>query len=130
MGKLFGTDGIRAKYGKFPLTEDFIVELGKAVGYILSSQNSDSSLLVAKDTRPSGKDIEKFLIKGTSCYPIKIYLANTLPTAALSYIIRKHNINLGAMISASHNLYQDNGIKFFSSQGLKISDNFEEKIEN
>ena len=130
MGKLFGTDGIRGKYGKFPLTEDFIVELGRAVGYILSSQNFDSSLLVAKDTRPSGKDIEKFLIKGISSYPIKIYLANTLPTAALSYIIRKHNIDLGVMISASHNLCQDNGIKFFLSNGLKASDEFEKKIEN
>jgi phosphoglucosamine mutase len=130
MGRLFGTDGIRAKYGEFPLVEKFIIKLGKAVGEILSSQHLEPSFLIARDTRSSGSELESFLLKGISSYPIRVYLAGVLPTAASSYIIRKHKINLGIIISASHNLSEDNGIKFFSSDGLKASNDFEEKIES
>jgi len=130
MGRLFGTDGIRAKYGEYPLVKDFIINLGESIGYLLSKEDSNSNLLIARDTRPSSKDIETFLIQGASKYPIHIYLADVLPTAALSYVIRRYNMDLGAMISASHNLSQDNGIKFFSSKGFKISDDFEKEIED
>ncbi|MCK5306850.1 MAG: phosphoglucosamine mutase [Candidatus Omnitrophica bacterium] len=129
MERLFGTDGIRAKFGEHPLTRDFIRQIGAALGSILSRRSSNPRLLIGKDTRYSGDELERFLIEGISSYPVEMNCLGILPTAALSYLSREHNADLGIMLSASHNLSEDNGIKLFNSSGLKVSNEDELEIE-
>lgn len=127
--KYFGTDGIRGNVGKFPITADFVLKLGWAIGKVLSTE-SEPKVLIGKDTRISGYMIESALQAGLSAAGANIYLTGPMPTAAISYLTRTLRAHIGIVISASHNPYDDNGIKFFSHEGLKLSDKLELEIEH
>jgi phosphoglucosamine mutase len=129
MKRLFGTDGIRAKYGEFPLTKNFVKKIGFSIGKIICSDKKNPVIYIAKDTRFSGDDLESFLLKGLGSFPVTVKCLGIIPTAALSYLTRKDEADLGIMISASHNLSEDNGIKLFAADGFKLADNKELEIE-
>src|SRR5579862_3120370 len=124
----FGTDGVRGRVGEWPITVDFILKLGWAVGHVLK-HNNDIKILVGKDTRISGYMIESALEAGFSAAGVSIYLLGPLPTSAIAYLTRTFRAHMGIVISASHNPYDDNGIKFFSTEGYKISKSVEQSIE-
>jgi phosphoglucosamine mutase len=123
----FGTDGIRGKVGEYPITVDFVLKLGWAVGMMLSSHHG-GKVLIGKDTRISGYMIESALQAGLSSAGSHIYLVGPMPTPAIAYLTRAFRAEIGIVISASHNPYDDNGIKFFSSDGYKISAEMEQTI--
>ncbi len=128
--KFFGTDGIRGRVGEFPITADFVLKIGWAVGSVLTATNEPTKVLIGKDTRISGYMIESALEAGLSAAGSDTYLLGPIPTSAIAYLTRTLRAQLGIVISASHNPYEDNGIKFFSSDGYKLSDTFEQAIEN
>ncbi len=128
--KYFGTDGIRGRVGNHPITPDFILKLGWAVGRVLGTRGSgENKILVGKDTRVSGYMFESALEAGLSAAGVNVHLLGPLPTPAIAYLTRKLNARAGIVISASHNMFQDNGIKFFSYDGTKLSDEVELEIE-
>lgn len=132
MRKYFGTDGIRGRAGKFPITVDFFTKLGFAAGKVLTKDNQSSSkpkVIIGKDTRESGYMLESALEAGFSAAGVDVFLTGPIPTPAIAYLTKALRAHIGVVISASHNLYQDNGIKFFSSNGLKLDDEIELKIE-
>ena len=132
MRKYFGTDGIRGRAGKFPITVDFFTKLGFAAGKVLTKDNQSSSkpkVIIGKDTRESGYMLESALEAGFSAAGVDIFLTGPIPTPAIAYLTKALRAQIGVVISASHNLYQDNGIKLFSSNGLKLDDEIELKIE-
>lgn len=124
----FGTDGIRGRVGNAPITPDFMLKLGWAVGRVLAD-GVDSKVVVGKDTRISGYMFESALEAGLAAAGADIYLLGPMPTPGVAYLTRKLQANLGIAITASHNLFQDNGIKFFAPDGNKLSDELELKIE-
>ncbi len=126
--RYFGTDGIRGRVGEFPIAPDFILKLGWAVGIILGNQGA-SKVLIGKDTRISGYMLESALEAGLSAAGVNIHLLGPMPTPAVAYLTRTLGASAGIMISASHNPYYDNGIKFFSAQGSKLPDAVELAIE-
>jgi len=126
--KFFGTDGIRGAVGTYPITPDFMLKLGWAVGRVLGSEKG-SKILIGKDTRISGYMIESALEAGLSAAGVDIHLLGPMPTPAIAYLTRTVNAQAGIVISASHNPYYDNGIKFFSAQGTKLDDEIEHAIE-
>ena len=126
--KYFGTDGIRGKVGKHPMTADFILKLGWAAGRVLSKQGHGKAV-TGKDTRISGYMYESALEAGLSAAGIDCLLTGPMPTPGIAYLTRTMNAQLGIVISASHNPYYDNGIKFFSADGTKLSDEIELAIE-
>jgi phosphoglucosamine mutase len=125
--KLFGTDGIRAKAGDYPLDADSVKKLGSAFARSLGKKKT---VAIAKDTRASGNQIEEALSFGLQNAGADVMLFGILPTNALSYLISKYKADAGIMITASHNPAEDNGLKFFNSIGIKFSDAEEEKIES
>lgn len=133
--KYFGTDGIRGKVGEQPITPDFMMRLGYAAGKVLTSVNSSlakgahPAVLIGKDTRISGYMLEAALEAGLSAAGVDILLTGPMPTPAVAYLTRALRAQAGIVISASHNPYYDNGIKFFSSEGAKLSDEIEHAIE-
>jgi phosphoglucosamine mutase len=133
--KYFGTDGIRGKVGEYPITPDFIMRLGFAAGKVLTSVNSNlakgahPAVLIGKDTRISGYMLEAALEAGLSAAGVDVLLTGPMPTPAVAYLTRALRAQAGIVISASHNPYYDNGIKFFSSEGAKLSDDIEQAIE-
>jgi phosphoglucosamine mutase len=128
--KYFGTDGIRGEVGKFPVTPDFVLKLGWAVGNVLNKQGGKfNKVLIGKDTRISGYMFESALEAGLSAAGVDIHLLGPMPTPAVAYLTRTLRAQAGIVISASHNSYQDNGIKFFSSDGTKLPDEAEMEIE-
>ena len=132
MRKYFGTDGIRGRAGKFPITVDFFTKLGFAAGKVLTKDNKSSSkpkVIIGKDTRESGYMLESALEAGFSAAGVDVFLTGPIPTPAIAYLTKALRAQIGVVISASHNLYQDNGIKFFSSNGLKLDDEIELEIE-
>ncbi len=132
MRKYFGTDGIRGRAGKFPITVDFFTKLGFAAGKVLTKDNQSSSkpkVIIGKDTRESGYMLESALEAGFSAAGVDVFLTGPIPTPAIAYLTKALRAHIGVVISASHNLYQDNGIKFFSSNGLKLDDEIELEIE-
>jgi phosphoglucosamine mutase len=133
MGKsYFGTDGIRGKVGEFPITPDFVLKLGWAVGRVLASSRSGerpSKVLIGKDTRISGYMFESALQAGLSAAGVDIKLLGPMPTPGIAYLTRTLHAKAGIVISASHNPYYDNGIKFFSAEGMKLPDEVELAIE-
>lgn len=132
MRKYFGTDGIRGRAGKFPITVDFFTKLGFAAGKVLTKDNQSSSkpkVIIGKDTRESGYMLESALEAGFSAAGVDVFLTGPIPTPAIAYLTKALRAQIGVVISASHNLYQDNGIKFFSSNGLKLDDEIEIEIE-
>jgi len=129
MGKLFGTDGVRG-IANTELTGELAYNLGRAGAYVLASETSHRPrILVGKDTRRSGDMLEKALIAGICSAGAEAVLAGFIPTPAIAYLVRKHNFDAGVVISASHNPAEFNGIKFFNSEGYKLSDALEERIE-
>ena len=128
--KYFGTDGIRGRVGDHPITPEFILKLGWAVGRVLGTRGSgENKILVGKDTRVSGYMFESALEAGLSSAGVNVHLLGPLPTPAIAYLTRKLNARAGIVISASHNMFEDNGIKFFSHDGIKLSDEVELEIE-
>ncbi|MEE9328445.1 MAG: phosphoglucosamine mutase [Cocleimonas sp.] len=126
--KYFGTDGIRGEVGKAPMTPDFALKLGWAAGKVLVSKGK-SLAVIGKDTRISGYMMESALEAGLVAAGVNIRLLGPMPTPAVAYLTRAFRASAGIVISASHNPYQDNGVKFFSSEGTKLSDETELKIE-
>ncbi|WP_408608943.1 phosphoglucosamine mutase [Aquicella siphonis] len=126
--RYFGTDGIRGRVGVWPITPEFVLKLGWAVGKVLARQGN-GKVLIGKDTRISGYMFESVLESGLSAAGIDTHLLGPMPTPAIAYLTRTLRAQAGIVISASHNPYYDNGIKFFSSQGTKLPDNLEFAIE-
>lgn len=126
--KYFGTDGIRGRVGTLPITAEFILKLGYAAGRVLGRQGP-GKVLIGKDTRISGYMFESALEAGLSAAGMDIHLLGPMPTPAIAYLTRTQRAKAGIVISASHNLYTDNGIKFFSSEGTKLADDIELAIE-
>ncbi|PPI88607.1 phosphoglucosamine mutase [Candidatus Pantoea edessiphila] len=130
--KYFGTDGIRGKVGKLPITPDFVLKLGWAAGKVLTrnrSKHGSKKIIVGKDTRISGYMLESALESGLSAAGLSAAFTGPMPTPAIAYLTRTFRAEAGIVISASHNPYDDNGIKFFSSKGTKLPDYVEECIE-
>jgi phosphoglucosamine mutase len=115
--KYFGTDGIRGTVGQPPITPDFVLRLAHAVGRVLRKTEPHPTVLIGKDTRISGYMLESALESGFNSAGVDVVLLGPVPTPAVAYLTRAQRANLGVVISASHNAYPDNGIKFFSAQG-------------
>ena len=126
--RYFGTDGIRGRVGNGAISPDFVLKLGWAVGRVLSKEGTNK-VLIGKDTRISGYMFESALQAGLSAAGVDIYLLGPMPTPAIAYLTRTFHAQAGIVISASHNPYHDNGIKFFSSEGTKLPDDIELQIE-
>jgi phosphoglucosamine mutase len=126
--KFFGTDGIRGKVGEFPLTPDFVMKLGWAAGVVLAKDGT-KEVLVGKDTRASGYMLESALEAGLSAAGVSIALAGPIPTPAVAYLASTFRADAGVVISASHNPYYDNGIKFFARSGAKLNAQQQKAIE-
>jgi phosphoglucosamine mutase len=130
--KYFGTDGIRGEVGKAPITPDFVMRLGYAAGIVLQTRRKlgqRPSVLIGKDTRISGYLLEAALEAGFTSAGVDVVKTGPLPTPAIAYLTRALRLSAGLVISASHNPYQDNGIKFFSADGNKLPDDTELEIE-
>ena len=125
----FGTDGIRGTVGKAPLTPDFMLRLGHAVGRVLRRNAARATVLIGKDTRISGYMIESALEAGFASAGVDVLLTGPLPTPGVAYMTRALRLDLGVVISASHNPFGDNGIKFFSARGEKLPDEWENQVE-
>jgi len=127
--KYFGTDGIRGEIGKAPMTPDFVLKLGWAAGKVLAAKGS-SLVVIGKDTRISGYMLESALEAGLVAAGVNIRLLGPMPTPAVAYLTRTFRASAGIVISASHNPFQDNGVKFFSGDGTKLTDEMELSIED
>jgi phosphoglucosamine mutase len=125
----FGTDGIRGTVGQAPITPDFVLRLAHAVGRVLKKDESRPTVLIGKDTRISGYMLESALESGFNSAGVDVVLLGPLPTPGVAYLTRAQRASLGVVISASHNAYPDNGIKFFSRQGTKLPDEWELAVE-
>ena len=128
----FGTDGIRGKFGELPITPEFALKLGFAAGKVLKnySKKSKPIVVLGKDTRLSGYILEAALQAGLNAAGVYVHLLGPLPTPAIAHLTRALHASLGLVISASHNPYDDNGIKFFSSEGKKLPDEIQEAINH
>jgi phosphoglucosamine mutase len=125
----FGTDGIRGTVGQAPITPDFVLRLAHAVGRVLKRKEQRPTVLIGKDTRISGYMLESALESGFNSAGVDVVLLGPLPTPGVAYLTRAQRASLGVVISASHNPYPDNGIKFFSAQGTKLPDEWEAAVE-
>ena len=131
MLKIFGTDGIRCRVNQEPMTVDTCLKIAKAAGYLLSNKaKKNNRVIISKDTRLSGYQYEPLITSGFVSMGIEVILVGPLPTSALPILIRSLRADMGVMITASHNTYEYNGLKFFDSEGDKISKVIEKKIEN
>lgn len=126
----FGTDGIRGTVGQDPITPDFMLHLGHAVGRVLRAAEAKPTVLIGKDTRISGYMIESALEAGFASAGVDVLLTGPLPTPGVAYLTRALRLSLGVVISASHNPFADNGIKFFSARGEKLPDLWEQQVES
>ena len=127
--KYFGTDGVRGKVGSFPIRPDFVLKLGWAAGRVLRDHGGNGKVVIGKDTRISGYMFESALEAGLAAAGLDIRLLGPMPTPAVAYLTRTLRASAGIVISASHNPFEDNGIKFFSSDGMKLPDEVELAIE-
>jgi len=125
----FGTDGIRGTVGTAPITPDFMLRLGHAVGQVLRRSDARPTVLIGKDTRISGYMLESSLEAGFASAGVDVVLSGPLPTPGVAYLTRALRLDLGVVISASHNAYMDNGVKFFSARGEKLPDEWELDVE-
>ncbi len=128
--RYFGTDGIRGTVGQAPITPDFVLRLAHAVGRVLKKSESRPTVLIGKDTRISGYMLESALESGFNSAGVDVVLLGPLPTPGVAYLTRAQRASLGVVISASHNPFADNGIKFFSAYGTKLSDAWEHEVES
>jgi phosphoglucosamine mutase len=129
MRKLFGTDGIRGVANKEPMTPETMVRVGRAAAHLLRGSAQRPAIVIGKDTRLTGYMLETALTAGITSMGVDVLLVGPLPTPGIAFITRSLRADAGVVISASHNPYEDNGIKFFSGDGLKLPDAIEEKIE-
>ncbi len=129
MGRLFGTDGVRGVANKEPMTADIALRLGKAIAYLCRSHDGRHRIVVGKDTRLSGYMLENALVAGICSMGVDALLIGPLPTPGIAFITQSMRADAGVVISASHNLYQDNGIKFFQRDGYKLPDGQEDEME-
>ncbi|MBT6820922.1 phosphoglucosamine mutase, partial [archaeon] len=129
MRKLFGTDGVRGTANKYPVTAEIALKLGKAAAVVLTEGKKKPVFLIGKDTRLSGYMLENALTAGLTSMGADVFLVGPVPTPAVAHLVRSFAADAGIMISASHNPYTDNGIKFFDLNGHKLPDDVEEKIE-
>lgn len=132
--KLFGTDGIRGTSNQYPMTPEVVVRIGQAIGHlirkkVISSPSQANKVVIGKDTRLSGYMIEQALASGLNSMGINVQLVGPLPTPGIGYLTRTMRAAAGIVISASHNAYQDNGIKIFGPDGFKLDDQLEKEIE-
>ncbi|WP_336278525.1 phosphoglucosamine mutase [Bartonella sp. CB175] len=127
--KYFGTDGIRGKANSFPMTPDFAMKVGMAVGVFFRSKRQSRRVVIGKDTRLSGYMLENALVSGFTAAGMEVFLLGPMPTPAVAMLCRSLRADIGVMISASHNPFYDNGIKLFGSDGFKFSDEVEIQIE-
>ena len=135
--KYFGTDGVRGRVGEIPITPDFVMRLGYATGRVLTARDAARihvkagerpAVLIGKDTRISGYMMEAALEAGFSAAGVDVCLVGPMPTPAIAYLTRALRLQAGIVISASHNPYYDNGIKFFSAAGTKLPDDLEAEL--
>ncbi len=129
MRKLFGTDGVRGVANLEPMTSEIAMQLGRAAAYIFMRRAGRHQIIIGKDTRISGYMLESALTAGICSMGVDVLLVGPLPTPAIAFLTRSLRADAGVVISASHNPYQDNGIKFFSSDGFKLPDEVEARIE-
>ena len=129
MSNFFGTDGIRGEVGKSPITADILLKVGWAVGSVLKEQNENASVIIGKDTRVSGYLFESALEAGFLSAGVNVGMLGPMPSPAIAYLTQAFSATAGVVISASHNPYQDNGVKFFSSKGVKLNDETQKAIE-
>jgi len=129
LSNFFGTDGIRGEVGKSPITADILLKVGWAVGSVLKEQNENASVIIGKDTRVSGYLFESALEAGFLSAGVNVGMLGPMPSPAIAYLTQAFSATAGVVISASHNPYQDNGVKFFSSRGVKLSDDTQKAIE-
>ena len=133
--KYFGTDGVRGRVGEAPITPDFVMRLGYAAGRVLTGMDSHlakgahPTVLIGKDTRISGYMLEAALEAGLAAAGVDVMLTGPMPTPAVAYLTRALRAQVGIVITASHNPFEDNGIKFFSAEGAKLPDEIELAIE-
>src|SRR5581483_8047664 len=129
----FGTDGVRGRVGESPITPELVLKLGWAAGRVLAAHDGRAgerpTVLIGKDTRISGYLLEAALEAGLSAAGVDVYLSGPLPTPAVAYLTRALRLSAGIVISASHNAFEDNGIKFFAASGTKLPDASEHAIE-
>ena len=128
MSNFFGTDGIRGEVGKAPITADFLLKVGWAVGSVLR-ESGTASVIIGKDTRVSGYLFESALEAGFLSAGVNVGMLGPMPSPAIAYLTQAFGATAGVVISASHNPYHDNGVKFFSSKGVKLSDDIQKAIE-
>jgi phosphoglucosamine mutase len=129
MGKLFGTDGMRAVVGDWPLVPDFVLKLGFAVGNELLTFNQNPVIVIGRDTRSSGQMLQTALTTGLLASGVDVIDAGVIPTSAIAYLIQQFRLQAGAVLSASHNPAEQNGVKFFDQNSLKLPEAVEERIE-
>jgi phosphoglucosamine mutase len=129
MGNLFGTDGVRGVANKEPMTADIAMRLGRAIAYLCRTHNRRHRIVVGKDTRLSGYMLENAMVAGICSMGVDAFVIGPLPTPGVAFITQSMRADAGVMISASHNLFQDNGIKFFHRDGYKLPDEDEEEME-
>lgn len=127
--RLFGTDGIRGRINRFPITPENVLRVGMAAAKVLRKEHSRNMVIIGKDTRLSGYMIESALTSGICSMGMNVTLTGPIPTPGIAYLTKALRLDAGIVISASHNLFEDNGIKFFSSDGFKLHDELERKIE-
>ena len=127
--RYFGTDGIRGTVGQSPITPDFMLRLGHAVGQVLRREQDRPAVMIGKDTRISGYMLESSLEAGFASAGVDVWLSGPLPTPGVAYLTRALRLDLGVVISASHNAFADNGVKFFSAAGEKLPDSWEMAVE-
>lgn len=126
---MFGTDGVRGKVGREPITPETVLKLGWAAGRVFATSNSTDNVLIGKDTRVSGYLLESALEAGFSAAGVNVYLLGPMPTPGIAYLTRTARACAGVVISASHNPYDDNGIKIFSPEGIKLQDALVQRID-
>lgn len=131
----FGTDGIRGKFGEFPIQPEFLIKLGYATGKVLLAHHNPQfqnrpSVVIGKDTRLSGYIMEACLEAGFNSAGVDVHLLGVIPTPAIAHLTRSFHADAGVVISASHNPFYDNGVKFFSSEGKKLSDEMQQAIND
>ena len=128
-GRYFGTDGIRGRANKFPMTADIAMKVGMAAGMSFQRGKHRHRVVLGKDTRLSGYMIENAMVSGFCAAGMDVFLLGPIPTPAVAMLVRSLRADIGVMISASHNPYYDNGIKLFGPDGYKLSDEIETRIE-
>ncbi|MEL7529476.1 MAG: phosphoglucosamine mutase, partial [Pseudomonadota bacterium] len=129
MRKFFGTDGIRGQANSYPMTAEMALKVGMAAGLVFKNGRHRHRVVIGKDTRLSGYMLETALVAGFTSVGMDVFLLGPMPTPSVAMLTRSLRTDLGVMISASHNAYHDNGIKFFGPDGFKLSDEIERKIE-